>query len=159
MTISPEWIQRFNAKWQEDRATGCWIWMGAHATKGYGEIKIPKTRRQIPAHRLSYLIHRGSIPSGKCVLHRCDNPACVNPAHLFIGTKMDNALDMVSKMRHCYGERQGGHKLTEQEVVDIHKLIKLGVKQKQIAKIFNIGEMQISRIKRGHRWKHVFDRL
>ena len=159
MSISEEWIKRFNAKWQEDKATGCWVWTGAHHVKGYGYIKIPLTRTQMPAARLSYLIHRGPIPEGKCVLHRCDNPPCVNPAHLFVGTKMDNAIDMVSKMRHCYGERQGGSKLTEAEVVDIHRLLKLGVKQIKIAQMFNIGPMQISRIKRGTRWAHVFNKL
>jgi hypothetical protein len=157
--INQEWVTRFNSKWQEDKATGCWVWTASRTSKGYGQIKIPKTRRQIPAHRLSYLIHRGPIPLKKCVLHKCDNPPCVNPDHLFVGTKMDNALDMVSKMRHCYGERQGGHKLTEAEVLDIHRLIKMGMKQKEIARMFSIGEMQISRIKSGARWKHVFDRI
>lgn len=159
MVVSQEWIERFNAKWVEDKATGCWEWTGGKASKGYGEIKIPGTRRQIPAHRLSYHIHRGAIPRGKCVLHRCDNPSCVNPEHLFIGTKLDNALDMVSKMRHLYGERQGAHKLTEKEVITIHEMMKLGVKQKAIAQQFGVCEMQISRIKRGLRWKHIFDKL
>ena len=159
MKISADWIQRFNAKWVKDEVTECWVWTAAHHVKGYGEIKIPKTRKQIPAHRLSYLIHRGLIPNGKCVLHRCDNPKCVNPEHLFVGTKMDNALDMVKKMRHCYGERQGGHKLTEKEVLDIHRLLKMDVKQKSIAQMFGIGEMQISRIKRGTRWGHIFNKI
>ena len=157
MFVGQEWVNRFNAKWHEEG--DCWIWTGATSAKGYGEIKIPKTRRQIPAHRLSYVIHRGQIPEGKCVLHRCDTPGCVNPAHLFIGTKLDNSLDMVSKMRHCYGERQGSHKLTEKEVLDIHRLLKLGVKQTEIAAMFGIQQMQVSRIKRGERWKHIFDRL
>ena len=159
MDISQEWRQRFNAKWVEDASTGCWVWQGASHVKGYGYIKIPKTRKQIPAHRLSYLIHVGDIPDGKCVLHKCDNPPCVNPDHLFIGTKLDNAMDMVKKMRHCYGERQGSHKLTEKEVVRIHEMIKLGMKQKEIAAIFKIGAMQISRIKHGSRWRHIFDKL
>ena len=159
MKVTPELIDRFNAKWKSDEATGCWVWFGATSGKGYGEIKIPKTRRQIPAHRLSYLIHRGSIPSGKCVLHKCDNPPCCNPEHLFIGTKMDNSIDMAKKMRHVYGERQPNHKLTDKEVMDIHKLMKLGVKQKEIAALFNVGEMCISRIKRGERWRHIFNRL
>lgn len=159
MDIDQEWIRRFNAKWKMDETTGCWVWTGACVDKGYGEIKIPKTRKQIAAHRLSYLIYCGPIPAGKCVLHKCDNPPCVNPVHLFVGTKLDNALDMVNKMRHCYGERQGSHKLTEKEVMDIHWLMKLGVKQKAISQMFKIGEMAISRIKHGQRWKHVFEKL
>lgn len=159
MRVGQEWVARFNEKVRKGAEGECWIWMGARMPKGYGQIKIPKTRRQIPSHRLSYLIHRGPIPPGKCVLHRCDNPPCVNPDHLFIGTKLDNALDMVSKMRHCYGEKQGGHKLTEKEVLDIHRLLKIGVKQKQIAQMFSIGEMQISRIKTGARWSHIFNKI
>ena len=159
MRITEEWKQRFDAKWKEDEATGCWVWTGATASKGYGEIKIPRTRKQIPAHRLSYLIHRGPIPPGKCVLHKCDNPPCVNPQHLFVGTKLDNALDMVSKMRHVYGERQGAHKLKEADVLAIHNLMKLGVPQIRIAQMFGVGPMQISRIKRGQRWRHVFEKI
>lgn len=156
MEISAEWVQRFNAKWQKDEKTECWMWIGAKADKGYGEIKIPKTRRQIPAHRLSYMIKYGEIQQGKCVLHRCDTPSCVNPDHLFVGTKKDNSLDMVSKMRHCYGERQGSHKLTEKDVLIIHSLVKFGVKQNRIAQMFGVTGMHITRIKRGERWKHLF---
>ena len=156
MEITEELIGRFNAKWVMDESTECWVWIGGRYQKGYGEIKIPKTRRQIQAHRLSYLIHHGPIPEGKCVLHKCDNPPCVNPAHLFVGTQQDNSQDMVSKNRHCFGEKQGAHKLTEKDVLMIHSLLKMGVKQKRIAQTFNIGEMQISRIKRGQRWAHIF---
>lgn len=155
MEISQEWIQRFNAKWQEDSATGCWVWTGAVADKGYGSIKIPKTRRQIPAHRLSYLIHRGRIPSGKCVLHRCDNPPCVNPEHLFVGTKLDNARDMVSKGRHSYGDRQGASKLSEAQVLSVLSLVKSGVPQIRVAEMLEVSPMHVSRIVRGERWAHV----
>lgn len=159
MVVGEEWVKRFNEKWQKDSVSECWVWTGGRASKGYGEIKIPHTRKQIPAHRLSYFIHKGPIPRGKCVLHRCDNPSCVNPDHLFVGTKKDNALDMVSKMRHCYGERQGAHKLSEKDVIAMHEMMKLGVKQKSIAEKFEIGEMQVSRIKRGLRWKHIFNKI
>ena len=155
MDLTKEWIDRFNAKWRLNKVNGCWEWTGATADKGYGQIKRPGTRRQIPAHRLSYLIHRGEIPDGKCVLHRCDNPCCVNPEHLFVGTKLDNAQDMVSKMRHTYGERQGGAKLTEADVNKTLELIAQGVKQVRIAQMLNVSPMQISRIKRGERWGHM----
>ena len=155
MEITKEWIERFNAKWVLNKANGCWEWTGATADKGYGSIKIPKQRRQIPAHRLSYLIHKGEIPEGKCVLHKCDNPRCVNPEHLFTGTKLDNAQDMVSKMRHCFGEKQWMHKLSEADARKVLELVAQGVKQTRIAQMLGIGPMQVSRIKRGHRWTHL----
>ena len=155
MEVSSDWVDRFNAKWKLNKANGCWEWFGAVADKGYGEIKIPKTRRQIPAHRLSYLIHRGEIPEGKCVLHRCDNPPCVNPEHLFVGTKLDNARDKVAKNRHCYGERHGGHKLTEAKARKILELLETGLSQMKIGEMMGVGQMQVSRIKRGIQWAHL----
>ena len=156
MKITQEWIDRFNAKWKLDEATKCWEWTGAHMPKGYGQIKIPGTRKQIYAHRLSFLIHRGQIPPTKCVLHHCDNPKCVNPEHLFVGTQLTNAIDMAQKMRHVYGERQPNAKLTDDQVREIHKLITLGVTQKRVAEMFNVHPMHISRIRRGKEWKHIF---
>lgn len=155
MDISQEWILRFNAKWKKDEATGCWVWTAAQASKGYGEIKIPKTRRQIPAHCLSYLIHRGPIPAGTCVLHSCDNPPCVNPEHLFLGTKKDNAMDMVSKKRHLYGQMHPNSKLTEAQVLKILSLIAAGLPQVMIAQMYHVNQMLISRIKHGERWAHL----
>jgi len=86
----------------------------------------------------------------------CDNPKCVNPDHLFIGTELTNAIDMAQKMRHVYGERQPHHKLTDDQVREIHKLLSLGVTQRRIAEMFNVHPMLISRIKRRERWKHIF---
>ena len=155
MDIPADWIQRFNDKWKENGKTGCWEWVAALSGKGYGQIKIPRTRRQIQSHRLSFLIHRGDIPRGRCVLHRCDNRVCVNPEHLFLGSKLDNARDMVSKNRHCFGEKQGASKLTETEVKAALAMIASGVPQIRVAELLNISPMQISRIKRGERWGHI----
>lgn len=157
MEITPQWVRRFNNKWRENDVTGCWEWFGAKASKGYGEIKIPKTRKQIPAHRLSYLIHKGAIPEDKCVLHKCDHPCCVNPDHLFVGSKLDNARDMVSKNRHCFGEKQGASKLSTEQVRQIRMLCDSGIPQIEISRIMSISPMQVSRIKRGLRWAHLKD--
>lgn len=75
----------------------CWLWVGALFKSGYG--KFSRGDRKIRAHRASYELYVGKIPRGMQVLHRCDNPPCVNPDHLFIGTHMDNMLDMESKGR------------------------------------------------------------
>ena len=80
---------------------GCWEWTGARLLKGYGVFSVEKITGwgTIPAHRFSWILHNGIIPRGMCVLHKCDNPPCVNPEHLFLGTKNDNNKDMAIKKR------------------------------------------------------------
>lgn len=75
----------------------CWEWLGTRDDRGYGKIIIKGVRHK--GHRLSWVVHNGSIPDGLNVLHKCDNPPCVNPHHLFLGTQRDNIMDMVSKGR------------------------------------------------------------
>lgn len=155
MTIDEDLIRRFNAKWELDPNTGCHIWTGAHLPKGYGIIKRPRERRQYYAHRLSYLIHKGGIPKRRQVLHRCDNPACVNPDHLFLGTSKDNLQDMKAKGRHLYGCRNSTSKLSDKEVLEIRKLYAAGVRQRQLAKVYGVSQGNISRICRRVRWTHL----
>ena len=155
MEISEDWKARFNAKWEKDQ-NECWIWQGCKAGKGYGILKIPRTRKQIYAHRMSYLMHCGDIPDGEYVLHRCDNPACVNPSHLFLGGAKANAQDMATKGRHLYGERNTEAVLTARDVVQIKKLLAMNeFSQKRIGMMFGVAQITISRIHRGLRWKHI----
>lgn len=77
---------------------GCWIWTGSVCSTGYGRIN--SGGKQVLAHRLSFKIHKGKIPKGKLICHKCDNPICVNPKHLFAGTQKDNIVDCVKKKRH-----------------------------------------------------------
>jgi len=83
----------------------CWLWVGGISGSGYGNTRTKG--KNMTAHRLSYIIHFGEIPSNKMVLHRCDNKLCVNPNHLFIGTANDNIQDMISKSRDNYKTLKG----------------------------------------------------
>jgi hypothetical protein len=77
---------------------GCWLWLGGWNTEGYGKVS-KHGKMVVQAHRMFYEIHKGPIPSGMLVCHKCDTPSCVNPEHLFLGNHVENALDMVRKGR------------------------------------------------------------
>lgn len=149
-------VERFKSKYEVDENTGCWVWTASTSGKGYGQIKVPGTRRNIRAHRLSYELYKGRLPDGMLVCHKCDNMRCVNPEHLFLGTHGDNLQDMADKGRHIYGELNSQHKLTESQVIEIHNMAATGVSQHKIAAAYGVGQMTICRILRGERWKHIF---
>lgn len=151
----------FNAKWRLDEATGCWEWTATKLPKGYAFFRGRAfgIHGYIYGHRFSWMLVNGPIPYGMQVCHRCDNPSCVNPEHLFLGSSSDNHQDMKQKGRHLYGELNSEAKLTELQVLEIHEIAKSGLSQKKIAKQFGVGQMTICRILRGERWNHIFLRL
>lgn len=109
----------------------CWIWIGAKHEFGYGLIKKPGVNKNYKAHRLSYELFIGEIPERYYVLHKCDVPSCVNPKHLFLGTLSDNSKDMVEKGRGG-GQFKKGHKLTEEEKINLSKRMKGNTYAKKI---------------------------
>jgi hypothetical protein len=133
--------------------SGCWLWMGAQrGSSGYGCICFRgKTSR---AHRVSWEAHKGPIPEGMNVLHKCDVRMCINPDHLFLGTQGDNMRDMCAKGRHVAppGSRHGNSKLTESDVIAIRSSEAV---HKVVAAQFGIDVNHVRLIRRGLRWGHI----
>lgn len=139
-----------------DRTSQCWIWTGPIRKDGYAHIYLDG--KMMLVHRLAWILTNGSIPDGLFVCHKCDNRACINPAHLFLGTHLDNMRDMAEKGRavpsYCNGERNGQSKLTIEQVVEIRRLRKeTSLTLRSIAKKFGVGPMQIHRIANDQNWK------
>lgn len=127
---------------------------------GYGSMsKGRQGEGHVGAHRLSWQIHFGPIPEGMFVCHRCDNPPCCNPRHLFLGTPADNVADMISKGRANpkppRGERHFRTTLTEDQVREIRSLGAAGVVLSEIGRRFGISKSAAKHIVRRRRWKHV----
>lgn len=134
----------------------CWMWTGPPRFDGYGAITV--NCKHYTAHRYSWTIHRGPIPEETQVLHHCDIPLCVNPNHLFLGTCADNKLDCCEKDRHARGERHGESKLTDENVREIRRLYRFGVRGRgavSLARMFGVAKPTILGIVKRTMWKHV----
>ena len=125
----------------------CWEWQGSRRTYGYGQFMI--SYKNHATHRLAWELANGEIPAGLHVCHRCDNPPCCNPAHLFLGTDADNNLDKARKLRHP------GQKLCPCAVRAIRRLAGEGVSQKSMARRFGVSVCPIRNVLFGETWRHV----
>lgn len=136
-----------------EKGDGCWTWTGYIRPGGYGEAYFgtKPNRERVLAHRAVYEAFIGDL-SGKLVCHSCDNPSCVNPAHLFLGTIQDNMDDRNAKGRQARGEKNAPAKLTEAEVRAI-RADERGCKK--LSKAYGVHEGTIMSIRRGTTWKHV----
>ncbi len=130
---------------------GCHVCV-SHKPNSDGYIYLGRNGKLLRAHRMEWEKYYGSIPESLCVLHVCDNPACINVEHLFLGTTAENSKDMVRKGRSARGERHGSSKLTEKDIFQIRELLREGILQKEMAKTFDVTDTTISDIKLGKSW-------
>lgn len=155
-----EELDRFFSKVNKRASNGCWGWTAGLTHYGYGQFSLYRLLGYTPitAHRLSYIIHKGRIPEGLVICHKCDNRKCINPDHLFLGTQADNIEDMHKKGRASGGSSPGAKNpaaiLTEEQVLEI---VGLFGKQSQvsIAKAYGVSPNTISAIKTGKTWSSV----
>lgn len=136
---------------------GCWEWVAHKNNDGYGAIRY--NRKMVKAHRLAWILTNGDIPEGLCVCHKCDNPACVRPGHLFLGTRKENMRDMAAKGRNYVpdvtGAKNPGAKLSVKQVQEIRARALAGETQAALGREFGLTQSGISNITRKNRWKHI----
>lgn len=155
----PEWIATYEPRFlaKVEKGEDCWLWKGAHSPKGYGHIQVDG--RYEKAHRLAYRLYVGPIGEGLVVCHACDVPACVNPAHLWLGTTRENILDAKAKGRlrngiTC-GEANRSSKLTAAQVEIIRSTPKLYGSGRALAREFGVNEATICDVRARRRWRHA----
>ncbi len=143
--------EKFEAKIH--KTDNCWLWTGSLIMGGYGSFGYDKKYEY--THRLSYILFKGEIPRGLCVLHTCDNRGCVRPDHLFLGTLGDNVADMFNKERNIRGEKHWSAKLNETQVIEIRNKYMNKITQKQLAQEYDIHRTTIADIVSRRKWKHI----
>lgn len=146
-------VLRFPQNFTKGKNDDCWPWTGWFNSNGYGQIK--DGNKALLAHRVSYALHVGDIPPGMCVIHRCDNPACVNPNHLRLGSKVENNLDKVVRDRCSKGEETKNNKVLSHQITEIRNRRAAGETLASIGKSFGLGTSQVWRISRNESWAHI----
>ncbi len=147
-------LRRFFAKIDSGKPADCWLWRAPASTGRYGLFRL-HGEKYLP-HRIMYSVALGAFDPSLCVCHRCDNPRCVNPHHLFLGTHAENMVDMRNKGRAARvgarGELSGRSKLTPEQVLEIRADNRM---QRQIAAAYGIDQSSVSLIKRRINWAHL----
>lgn len=145
-----------------DRTQGCWLWKGGKNERGYGKFTMPYQRdKRMYAHRFSFLLTRGEIPDGLLVLHSCDNPSCVRPEHLRLGSAMDNSRDAVQRGRHrhgvTWGESVTNRKLNWSQVQEIRaKYVPRKVTHVRLAEQYGVSTNVVKLILNGRAWQKPY---
>lgn len=152
--VNERFTERF---WSKVDTTGdCWIWTRHCSPQGYGKFMLRKGVL-VGAHTVSYALARGAIAPGKVICHRCDNPPCVNPDHLFIGTQVDNALDMFAKGRaqRTRGTARANALLNDDAVRHIRSVARYHGMIRDLAAEFGVSTTTIRAVRAGRKWGHV----
>jgi len=160
--LSENFPQRFWAKVNKDgpippkqpELGPCWVWTAGKVSQGYGAIAVTR-RKQAPAHRAAWLLTNGAIPEGLWVLHKCDNPACVRPEHLFLGTSTDNARDRSAKGRNGWPlacEKHHKAKYSVEQILEIRRLSADGISQAEIARSLKVHAQTVWCVIHNRRW-------
>jgi len=138
--------------------SGCWEWQGARIPKGYGYMSVSAVKgvpKHVYVHRLAWEVTNGPIPPDKHVCHRCDNPPCINPDHLWLGTNVENRHDSIAKRRWARGEWAGPAKLTDATVLAIRADRRAGLTLKEIAAEHGVPYKTVDKIVYRVSWKHL----
>lgn len=155
--MHPATVQRFWAKVKQLGDDDCWEWQAGFSQNGYGAFKLG--RKSITSSRMAYALTTNDDPLEFFICHTCDNRKCCNPSHLYKGTVVENSRDMIVRGRWAGGNNTGSKnpisKLVESDIVAIRGYFSAGINNKQIAKIYGVTHQMISKIRRGHFWKHV----
>jgi hypothetical protein len=156
--------ERFERNYRVEPGCGCWVWEGYLAKTGYGQFRMTTnpSDRPIGAHRASWLLHKGEIPHGMMVCHQCDNRACVNPSHLFLGTAQDNMRDAAIKGRMIWkgkgrpGLRRGeSHPQARLTAEDVRAIRSDTESCGKTARKYGVTAVTISRIRRKVIWREA----
>jgi hypothetical protein len=149
--------ERFAEKFTVGAPDECWEWEGPRRGRGYGAINEGGSKgRTLVATHVAWELATGSpVPTGLIVLHSCDNPPCVNPAHLRVGTHADNSADRVTRGRHVRGAAHPRSRLSESDAISVLELLAGGVHQRTIAARFHISQSLVSGIRCGTHWSHL----
>lgn len=160
MSLTLKDLERFLQKVVDRPEGGCWRWGGSFFPNGYGQFyaKVDGKRTSLGAHRVSYEAFHGPIPEGLVVRHKCDNPGCVAPHHLELGTHQDNHNDKVERGRQARGEGHGLSRLTAKAVRAIDQLLGQGDTNVKLAAQFGVCPATIGHIRRGRVWTHITGR-
>jgi len=151
-------LERWWTKWKRNHETGCWEWTASKNYFGYGRIGGEGGRKggTLKAHRVAWQIFYGTIPAGLCVLHKCDVASCVNPDHLWLGTKRDNTLDMITKGRGLRGQKNGHAKLTPGLVPSLRQeYARGGTTHQALADRSGLTRQGMTDVLSGRNWTHI----